>query len=88
MVPLGIAGTMVSIARGSAPASFPPGFLLTINTLAMLGFGGLTYAAIRRRKELAWHQLLMLSGTVIVLVACWTCYLCETLPRSLYSELW
>jgi hypothetical protein len=67
MVPLGIAGTMASIARGSAPTSFPPGFLLAINTLAMIGFGGLTLAAIRMRRDSPWHKRLMLSGTVIVI---------------------
>lgn len=67
MVPLGIAVTVAAIARGSVPGIFPLGFFLAMNTLGMLGFALLTFAAIRLRNHAGWHKRLMLCGTVIVI---------------------
>lgn len=67
MVPLGIAGTMVAIARGSITGMFPLGLFLAMNTLGMLGFGALTFAAIRLRAQAGWHKRLMLCATALIL---------------------
>lgn len=67
MVPLGIAGTIAAIARGSVTGIFPLGLFLAMNTLGMIGFGALTLAALRLRKHAGWHKRLMLCGTAILI---------------------
>lgn len=66
MVPLGIAGTIAAIARGSINGIFPLGFFLALDVLHMLGFGALTLAGILLRNDKAWHKRLMLCGTVLL----------------------
>lgn len=66
MVPLGIAGTMAAIARGSINGVFPLGFFLALDVLHMLGFGALTLAGILLRNDSPWHKRLMLCGTVLL----------------------
>ena len=65
MVPLGIAATLMAIARGSINGVFPLGLFLALDVLQILGFGALTFAAIRLRRQAGWHKRLMLSGTVL-----------------------
>jgi hypothetical protein len=67
MVPLGIAGTMNAIARGSVTGQFPLGFFLAMDVLGILGFGVLTFAALRLRARAGWHKRLMLCGTVLAI---------------------
>lgn len=66
MVPLGIAGTIGAIMRGSVAGVFPLGFFLALDVLHMVGFGALTFAAIRLRFSPAWHKRLMLCGTILL----------------------
>jgi len=65
MVPLGITATLMAIARGSITGVFPLGFFLALDVLHIIGFGALTFAAIRLRRHAAWHKRLMLCGTVL-----------------------
>ena len=67
MVPLGIFGTIVAIARGSVTGMFPLGLFLAMNTLGMLGFGALTFTALRLRNQAGWHKRLMLCATALIL---------------------
>jgi hypothetical protein len=65
MVPLGISATLMAIARGSITSIFPLGLFLTLDVLHIIGFGALTFAAIRLRRQAGWHKRLMLCGTVL-----------------------
>ncbi|WP_156363662.1 hypothetical protein [Sphingomonas sp. Leaf357] len=67
MVPLGIAATVMAIARGSIAGIFPLGFFLAMDILGIFGFAALTFAAIRLRNHAGWHKRLMLCGTVLVI---------------------
>lgn len=67
MVPFGIAGTVIAIARGSVAGVFPLGLFLAMNTLGVIGFGALTFAALRLRNHAGWHKRLMLCGTALVI---------------------
>ena len=67
MVPIGIAGTLNAVARGSITGMFPLGLFLAMDILGVLGFAGLTFAAIRLRRHAAWHKRLMLCGTILVI---------------------
>ena len=65
MVPLGIAATLMAIARGSINGVFPLGLFLALDILHILGFGALTFAAVMLRDQADWHKRLMLCGTVL-----------------------
>lgn len=65
MVPLGIAATIMAIARGSITGVFPLGFFLALDVLHITGFGALTFAACQLRHNAGWHKRLMLCGTVL-----------------------
>jgi hypothetical protein len=65
MVPLGISATLMAIARGSITGVFPLGLFLALDVLHVVGFGALTFAAIRLRRRAGWHKRLMLCGTVL-----------------------
>ena len=67
MVPLGIAATLMAVARGSIAGMFPLGFFLAMDILGILGFAALTFAAVRLRNHAGWHKRLMLCGTVLVI---------------------
>lgn len=67
MVPLGIAGTMIAVARGSVSGLFPLGLFLAMDVLGILGFGVLTFAALRLRNHGRRHKRLMPCGTVPVI---------------------
>jgi hypothetical protein len=65
MVPLGVAATLMAIARGSITGVFPLGLFLALDVLHIAGFGILTFAAIWLRRRAGWHKRLMLCGTVL-----------------------
>lgn len=65
MVPLGVAATLMAIARGSITGVFPLGFFLALDGLHILGFGALTFAALALRNQAGWHKRLMFCGTVL-----------------------
>lgn len=65
MVPLGIAATLMAIARGSITGIFPLGLFLALDVLHIVGFAALTAAAVRMRRRADWHKRLMLCGTVL-----------------------
>lgn len=65
MVPLGIATTLMAVARGSINGIFPLGLFLALDTLHILGFGALTFAAVALRRRADWHKRLMLCGTIL-----------------------
>lgn len=55
----------MAIARGSITGVFPLGLFLALDVLHILGFGMLTFAAIRLRRQAGWHKRLMLCGTTL-----------------------
>lgn len=65
MVPLGIAATLIAIARGSITGIFPLGLFLALDVLHILGFGALTFTALMLRNHSDWHKRLMLCGAVL-----------------------
>ena len=67
MVPLGISATLMAIACGSITGVFPLGLFLALDVLHIVGFGALTFAAIRLRGQAGWHKRLMLCGTVLAI---------------------
>lgn len=66
VVSLGIYMTVMMVRRGGVPFFFTPSYFLFMNSLAVLGFGGLTFAAIRLRKNTQWHRRLMTCGMAIL----------------------
>lgn len=66
MVPLGICATLMAIARGSITGIFPLGLFLALDVLHIIGFGVLTFAAIKLRRQAGWHKRLMLCGTILL----------------------
>lgn len=65
MVPLGIVTTFMAVARGSINGIFPLGLFLALDTLHIVGFGALTFAAIALRRRADRHKRLMLCGTIL-----------------------
>ncbi|MCP3735960.1 hypothetical protein M9979_13890 [Sphingomonas sp. RP10(2022)] len=59
VVVLGIYMTVMMVRRGGAPFFFVPSYFLFMNSLSVLCFGGLVAAAIRLRRQTAWHNRLM-----------------------------
>ncbi len=66
VVALGIYMTVMMVRRGAAPFFFQPSYFLFMNALTVLGFGGLTAAAVVLRRRTAWHRRLMMGGTAIL----------------------
>lgn len=62
MVVLGIAITFATIRRGTAPFFFQPQHFLFANSLGILAFAGLTFAAVRLRRETDWHRRLQICA--------------------------
>ena len=54
------------VQRGAAPFFFRPAFFLVMNSLSVLGFAGLTAAAIVLRKRTEWHRRLLYCGMAIL----------------------
>lgn len=66
MVVVGIATTMAMVRRGAAPFFFEPAYFLVMNSLLVLGFAGLTIAAVLLRKRTDWHRRLHLCGMAML----------------------
>jgi hypothetical protein len=67
IVIVGIMATLMAIRRGATPPFFPPGVFLMLDVLGVLGFAGLTAAAIVMRERADWHRRLMLCGTILLM---------------------
>jgi hypothetical protein len=63
---VGLALTWQTLATGSAPPFFAPGYFLAQNWLFIVFFAGLTYGAIALRHRPDWHKRLMLCATLVV----------------------
>ncbi|RYY29479.1 MAG: hypothetical protein EOP62_00340 [Sphingomonadales bacterium] len=66
MVVVGIYTTMTMVRRGAAPFFFEPSFFLVMNALIVIGFAGLTSAAILLRKRTDWHRRLHYCGMAML----------------------
>jgi hypothetical protein len=66
VVILGLYMTAMMVRRGATPFFFAPGYFLFMNSLTVLGFGGLFAAAIRLRRRTAWHRRLMLCAMAML----------------------
>ncbi len=66
VVTLGLYTTIMMVSRGAAPFFFTPSYFLSMNSLTVIGFGGLTAAAIIMRRRTAWHRRLMICGMAIL----------------------
>jgi hypothetical protein len=66
VVMLGLYTTVMMVGRGAAPFFFTPSYFLYMNSLTVIGFGGLTAAAIIMRRWTAWHRRLMICGMAIL----------------------
>ncbi|WP_129586220.1 hypothetical protein [Sphingomonas montana] len=62
VVMLGIYMTAMMVRRGAVPFFFTPAYFLFMNSFGVLGFAGLTAAAIRLRRRTDWHRRLMICG--------------------------
>lgn len=62
MVVMGIAITVATIRRGTAPFFFQPQHFLIANPLGLLAFAGLTFAAVRMRRATDWHRRLQMCA--------------------------
>jgi hypothetical protein len=59
---------MVAVVRqGTTPFFFKPQQFLIANPLSLLGFVGLTGAAVARRKQTAWHARLHICGMTMIM---------------------
>lgn len=66
IVLLGIYTTVTMVRRGRTPFFFEPNYFLFMNSLTVLGFGGLTAAAIVFRKRTDWHRRLLFCAMAIL----------------------
>lgn len=66
IVLLGIYTTIVMVQRGRTPFFFEPNYFLFMNSMTILGFGGLTAAAIVLRRRTDWHRRLLFCGMAIL----------------------
>lgn len=67
MVGLGIAITASRAQTGTVPFFFTPQHFLIANPMTVLGFAGLTVAAVVNRRRPEWHKRLHLCGMVMLL---------------------
>jgi hypothetical protein len=63
---VGIVTTVTMVRRGTTPFFFEPGYFLFMNSLSVLGFGGLVAAAIALRRRTDWHRRLLFCGMAIL----------------------
>jgi len=66
MVVLGCAVTAFDIRFGRVPFFFRPLQFLVFDPLTLIGFAGLTYAAIALRRRTDWHRRLHFSGMAML----------------------
>lgn len=67
MVVMGIVVTVRLVRMGHAPFFFTPLQFLILNPISVLAFGGLTAAAIVKRRQTEWHRRLHFCGMAILL---------------------
>lgn len=63
---VGLALTVEMIAERRGPPFFDPSYFLMLNSLNVLFFGGLFYAAVALRRRPGWHRRLMLCSVLCV----------------------
>lgn len=71
IVVVGIVTTVTMVRRGTTPFFFQPGYFLFMNSLSVLGFGGLVAAAIGLRRRTDWHRRLLFCGMAILTGPAW-----------------
>lgn len=67
MVGAGLAVMLATVRNGTAPFFFRPQEFLIANPLGLIGFVGLTGAAITLRKQTDWHARLHICGTAMIM---------------------
>ena len=70
MVPMVVSGFLVTVARvqaGTAPFFFQPLQFLIFDPVTVLGFAGLTIAAVLLRRRTEWHRRLHFCGMALLL---------------------
>jgi hypothetical protein len=70
LVPMLVLGCWVTVAmvrRGQVPFFFRPAQFLVFDPMTLFAFVGLTIAAIRSRRETAWHRRLHYCGMSLLL---------------------
>lgn len=67
MVGIGIALMLHVVRSGTTPFIFQPQYFLIANVLGLLGFAGLTWAAVAMRRQTDWHRRLHLAGITVIL---------------------
>lgn len=71
IVLVGVATTVMMVRRGTTPFFFQPAFFLFMNSLSVLGFGGLVTAAIRLRRRTDWHRRLLFCAMAMLTGPAW-----------------
>jgi hypothetical protein len=71
MVLVGAVLTPVSIAAHRNPPFFDAGQFLALDWLNIIGFAGLSWAAVVMRKRTDWHRRLMFVGTLSIMGPAW-----------------
>lgn len=67
MVVIGIALMLHVVRGGTTPFIFQPQYFLIANVMGLLGFAGLTWAAVAMRRQTDWHRRLHLAGITVIL---------------------
>lgn len=62
VVLMGTLTTILSVRAGRTPFFFTPAYFIVMNPASALTFGGLTAAAILRRRDTGWHRRLLVCG--------------------------
>lgn len=66
MVGVGLYANVTMAQQARVPFFFTPSYFFLMDTLALLGFAGLTAAAITMRKQTGWHRRLHYCGMALL----------------------
>ncbi len=66
IVPLGLATSMLAVARHATPPFFTDAQMLSADLVDILVFAGLFAAAVVLRRQADWHKRLLLCATVLL----------------------